>query len=299
MPKPGQITISKVDFKMQRPSVYLYVDFRQFLRDMLDFHKKTISGFSMQTIADQAGFQSRSYVLNVISGVSTLSKSAANDVSQALQLKKKETEFFLILVDFGQCKLLNEKNELWEIIMEKRKRYLPVPSFNTTTSSYEYLRYWYVPALRELLPEVSLRLDLAKIGRLLTPHITVSQVKKGIKILTDLQLIHKTRSGWVQTSAHISVEDQMKNLAIRNFHSETADLATQSLQKLKSTDRDISTMTIGTTINGFHEIEQVLEKTRTEIQKIVEKENGVERVFQLNLHLFPISKHLSKEWTKK
>lgn len=284
---------------MQRPSVYLYVDFKQFLREMLDYKKSSTPGFTMQSFADAAGFNSRSYILNVISGVSTLSQAAAQDTARILELKKKECEFFMVLVDFGQCKLLTEKNKLWDQILLKRKRYVPTGVYNATTSSFEYLRYWYVPALRELLPQVSPRLDLAKIGRLLSPHITVSQVKKGIKILNDLNLIHKSRSGWEQTSSHIKIEDQMANLAVRNFQSDVAQLAVNSLQKLRPKDRNISTMTIGTSLQGFEQIEKALENCRNTIQEIVENESSVEKILQLNLHLFPISKQLTQEWTGK
>ena len=68
------------------PDIFAYSDSRLFLKDFYEERKKANPTFSYQQFANKAGFKSKSFVFNVITGSKTLSKSALLAAAQAMGL---------------------------------------------------------------------------------------------------------------------------------------------------------------------------------------------------------------------
>ena len=74
-------------------NIFIYTNYRLILRDFYDERKRDNRKFSYSVFATQAGFKTKSYLIEVISAKKALSAKSVLKVAKAMKLKKKETEF--------------------------------------------------------------------------------------------------------------------------------------------------------------------------------------------------------------
>jgi uncharacterized protein (TIGR02147 family) len=135
--------------------------------------------------------------------------------------------------------------------------------------------------------------DYEKLGAMITPPITALEAKKSVALLERLGLIYKLENGkyHICDKAIVSGPHE-KTLAVENYQRETMMLAQESLARFGNAERDISTMTLGISKKAMISIQQLLQDTRRRITEIASEDADSDRVYQLNVQLFPFSKQL-------
>jgi uncharacterized protein (TIGR02147 family) len=76
------------------PSLFEYLDYRKFLRDFYEEKKRKTPHFSYQIWAHSAGFRSKSFFPEVISGKKNVSGDAVDTVARSVGLDGKSFAFF-------------------------------------------------------------------------------------------------------------------------------------------------------------------------------------------------------------
>src|SRR4051812_14946020 len=104
-----------------KPSIFEFVDYRAFLKAMIDFEKSR-GEFSYSIFAERAGFQSRSYLRTVITGKRNLTADATSKVIVGFALNLKEGEAFRALVYFNQASKFDERHHYWELFLNYRPK---------------------------------------------------------------------------------------------------------------------------------------------------------------------------------
>ena len=89
--------------------IFIYTDYRKFLKDYYENKKKENKSFSYQRFANKAGFKTKTFLFNVIRGDKPLSKKSILNLAQAMKLKKKETDYFETLINFNESKTVKER----------------------------------------------------------------------------------------------------------------------------------------------------------------------------------------------
>src|SRR5690349_18732948 len=89
---------------MERPNLFTYLDYRQYLRDMHAYLKATVKRFSHRYFAKRAGIKSASFLGLVMAGKRNISHDMARQFAAGLQLSPAETRFFIELVAMNQAK---------------------------------------------------------------------------------------------------------------------------------------------------------------------------------------------------
>lgn len=79
-------------------------------------------------------------------------------------------------------------------------------------------------------------------------------------------------------------------MAIREMHRQMGDLAVKSLDQVSMDERDVSGMTIGISKEGFFRIKNEIADFRRRIAAIVMEDDDDDRIYRLNLQLFPLTK---------
>jgi uncharacterized protein (TIGR02147 family) len=88
----------------------------------------------------------------------------------------------------------------------------------------------------------------------------------------------------------LSTGDQVKSVEVANFQLQTIDLAKSAISDIPSNQRDISTLTLSISEEGFKKITGILRTTRKEILKVAQNDSNEDRVYQMNIQLFPLTK---------
>lgn len=271
-----------------RPNIYEYLSYRDFVKDMYHFKKNQDATFSHRNFSRLAGFKSSNFLKLIMDGKRNLSTQGIYKFAKALKLTKTEMGFFETLVLFNQAKTTDEKNHHYARIAQSKSynHYKPLEA-----TQYRFFSNWYFVAMRELIQLSEFSEDPRWINKKLGLNLPEHEIKTAIQTLIDLDLIHRDdRNQLKQRDGKISTPPDLANLAVHNFHKEMMKKASDSLEKSRTVDRDISTLTVSLNQEQFGQIKERINQFRKEIHALAEKnKNSAEAVYQVNFQLFNLT----------
>ena len=268
--------------------LFAYLDYRAYLRDYFAFKKSGNPHFSLKVFADKAGFKARDYILRVMNNERNLSRSAAYMLSQAMQLSEKEAGYFENLVSFNQARTMKEKNCYFRRLQEVQ-RYGAYRQLRE--DQYSYLSQWYHSVIRSLLPVIDFGDDFRKLANFLDPPISESQARKSVEMLLEFGLLRKNDDGTYEADTPaVSTGHEIRSVALAQFHKVMAELSSRSIDQHQSSEREITGLTMSVSESAFNSIKTEMDEFRKRIMGIAANDSGEERVYQLNVHLFPVTK---------
>jgi uncharacterized protein (TIGR02147 family) len=268
------------------PNIFEYYDYHKYLLDYYTEKKGTSRYFSYRYMSRQLGIDA-GYLVKVLQGQKNLSYQSTPQVASLLKLNKKETEYFKVLVLFGKTKSNTEIAEYFEKLLHisETKR------TSIDADKYEFYKKWYYSVVREVIGFFPFSGDYKALAEMILPPITPGQARKSVELLERLDLIKKDQGGfYVPTERFITTGEKWRSIAIRQFQEETIQLAKTALDVVPKDERDMSTITLSISREGFEEIKEILKQTRRQVFEVAEKDQNVNGAYQLNLQLFPISK---------
>jgi uncharacterized protein (TIGR02147 family) len=273
--------------KNHRPVVFEYLDYRIFLRDFINFHKKHVRGFTHRTLAQKAGV-SAGILSDILSGRQNLTLPVAQRYAKAFELRERERQYLSCLILFNNASTNDEKNSRYAELTKARGRSSAV---FLDTKQYEYFSRWYHAVVRELIHGKSVDTDPALIAGKIQPQISAAQVKKAIRLLESLGLIEQCGGRWQQTSTVVSSEFQIQSVALKNYQSEMIRLAQESIERYPSDSRELQALTLRATPEFFRKLKERIRLFTDEVLSMAAtEENGEEMVLQFNMQLFPFTK---------
>jgi uncharacterized protein (TIGR02147 family) len=267
-----------------------YTDFRAYLNDWIVERKQQGLPGSNRWFAMKMGINSTSWLTTLLKGQKGLSKETANKLSQILKHSPIESRYFETLVLFNQARSVKERNQYFEELIALKK--LKEIKF-ISKDQYDLYSIWYNTAVRSLVGMYSFKdtdRDFELLGSMISPPITLSQVRKSVKLLLSLGLISLNEKNCFELiSTAITSGENIESLAIANFQQETMRLAQEALDRFKRNERYIGTVTVGVSENAFQQIKQVLLNASDKIAEIANADASANRVYQINFQAFPLS----------
>ena len=133
--------------------------------------------------------------------------------------------------------------------------------------------------------------DYKTLAASLSPRITAREAEASVLLLEKLGLIVKTKKGvYRATQKTITTGKDTQHILIRAYHKATIELSAKALDKTPVRERDLSNLTLGISEKTFHQFTEKLRQFRRELLEQAEKDGEADRVYHLNLHLYPLSK---------
>jgi uncharacterized protein (TIGR02147 family) len=267
--------------------IFEYSDYRLFLHDFLLAAKSRGTPITYEELGRKVGFTSKGFVTQIIQGKSKIPEAKIHTFSSALGLKKKEVEFFELLVRFDQAKTHRAKNENFQKLTSRFKNRIQ----HIGPDKYDFYSAWYYSAIRSLLAYYPFNGDYKELGQQLTPAVTPGQAKKAIELLERMSLIVKKDDGYYHlTDRILTTGDPVDSTALVNFQQATMDLAKEALERFPKKQRDSSTLTLGLSKEGYLAAVEKIAALRKELLDIARFDRQIDRVIQVNLHAFPLTK---------
>lgn len=267
-------------------NIYNYLDYRQFLKNYYLHLKKQDKKFSQRYFALKLGVKSSGFLSEIFNGKRNLSQTNILQWFKVIGFDKDESNYFECLVHFNQTRSFSEKDYWLKKMMECKRVNMKLINKDV----YEYFSKWYYTAIREML-FFNKDPDSKKIAARLNPTIKADEVKAAFALLERLKMIEKTSdNSYIQKDPIISTGNQVNSVEVANFQIQTIELAKKAVETVPSDKRDISTLTISISDAGFKKIAEVLQKTRKEILKVAQNDSNEDRVYQVNIQLFPLTK---------
>lgn len=267
-----------------------YLNYRKLLKDLYEERKEQQSFFSYRYIAQKVGFSSAGFFTNIIQGKRNISPEYIFKFAEVFKLKKAETEYFELLVNFDQAKDHSRKRFYFEKILANKKSKIKV----TDAQQYEFYSAWYYTAIRELIDIYQFKGDYDELAKRVSPPIKATDAKKAVQLLEVAGLIKKNDDGvYEQTDTFITTGYEAKSVAITNFLMNMADLAKEAVDRYPREKRDMSTLTFTVSEEGYQTIHERLKSFRRELLEIVREDKTKkrqDRVYHINFHVFPLTR---------
>ena len=269
-----------------------YDDFRKFMQDYFEEQKKMRSVFSHRFFAAKAGFSSSSYCLNVIRGRFNLTPKSIEKISKAMDFEPLQKEYFEALVQYNQAQQVDERDQAWKQILQIRKQ---IEFTHITTREQAYFSKWYYPVIRELAADTQWHGDYRVLARSLTPQITTEEARDAVKNLLEWGLLRKLDDGrYVQTSQMLDAAE-IPPIALRQIRREYIQHAIGAVESMPKNERFAAFTTLAMSESSYNYAVEVLEEARKKIIARASNDTNVERVYEMMLVAFPMSKKVGKE----
>jgi len=249
--------------------------------------KQNGSGLNSQKLAEKAEVDPGT-ISRILQGTRNMSRKLTRKISEALEMKKRETRYFELLVQFNQSKSEVQQKEHLEKLLNLKK----VNPALISRLQYDLFENWYNLAICELINVIPFHGDYNELARSLDPPIRPRQAEKVVQLLLKLNLIKKDRRGrYTVTDKLISTGETWHSVAIHNLQRSTIDLARDALDRLPKTERDFSSVTLSLSKDSFQKAQEKLREFRASLMEIARNDNDVEGVYQFNFQAFPLSRN--------
>ncbi len=267
--------------------VFEYLDYRQYLTDFYSHQKANSYGFSYRTFAKAVGCKSVNHPHLVITGRRNLTSAMAVRFAQACGLSGEEQAYFGDLVAFTQAKSPSEKQHYYA----RLGRYAPFRKVHKITEAQAtYFSKWFIPATRELAARSDFRADPRWIAAELIPHITPAQAKKALQTLVELGMLTIDEQGRATRTEPLVTSGGPLGHHLVAFHREMLDRANEAIELVPRDEREISSVTVCVSQKRLLELKEQLREFRRQLLRTAEQDDVPERVVQINVQLFPLSK---------
>jgi uncharacterized protein (TIGR02147 family) len=278
--------------------IFQYSDFRVFLRDYYAWAKTNKKGFSHRYFLAKAGMSGPTYLKRVMEGQHDLTENSIPKFTSALELGEAEAEFFRHLVYFNQARTVTEKDRFFHRLMALKS---PHAEHTLEKAQYEYYRDWYNVAIREMLAIIPFTGDnYADLAKRLAPNLLPKKVKQAIQLLQQLHLIECGADGrYRATTAFVTSDPGVQSLLLPKFHQAMAHLAEEAIMRFPKQERYFNGTTISLSEPTYLRITEVIRETQKEIVRLVGDDPGPDRVYHLNMQLFPLTSTPPRRGRKK
>jgi uncharacterized protein (TIGR02147 family) len=266
--------------------IYAYTDYRDFLRNEISVKRDRNAAFSIRAAAAQMNIGTGT-LNRILNGSRNIGPALLPAVITFLGLKSREAEYFSLLVHISRTSHPGKKRGLFEQILRMRGESRSV----IPEQKYGLFEQWECVALHQLLRIVPDCSDPAMLGALLSPKVSPSRVRKALDLLERNGMIRSNdRGGYSPVENSMTTGETWLGVAIHGFQKTSARMAMNALDSFQKAERDFSTLTISVSPESFKTARDILRKARQEILALDEKETRPERVYQMNLQLFPLSR---------
>jgi uncharacterized protein (TIGR02147 family) len=266
-------------------NIFDYLDYREYIRDHYREQKGKKSFFSYRFIGNRVGMDS-SYVIKVLQGNLHISRKKIPQFVTLLDLSGGEAEYFETLVLFCKAKTEMERKlcfeKLFSISMVKANR--------LEAHQYEFFQKWYYSAIWAIINCSGFNGNYRALARQCSPAITAWDAKRAVLLLERLRFIAKDPDGkYHTTSSNLTTGSKWQSLAIEQYQHEMMRLADASIEHYKKPERDLSTVTLNVAESALPEIRDHINRFRSSLISMINNYRGSDRVYQLNVQLFPLS----------
>jgi uncharacterized protein (TIGR02147 family) len=278
---------------MKYLNLYKYFDYRKLLDDYYRERKAMDSRFSYRFFNLRAGIKSVGLYQSLVKGEVNISSKSLPKIAKGLDLDERELEYFKLMVDYTHALTSKGKQDIFEEMLP----YLPKQEQRIARSQKEYYSHWYNVAAHQSLWVINFTDNFKELAQFINPRIKISQARRAIQVLKELNLIAQDRDGFWRP-IHSSISGSGKEVgafAIQEFQNHMMDRAKESQFHIDKTKRNIITTTMSISNQGRERLIQKISQFQKEIQELVLSDSDENQVCQLNIQFFPITQELEKE----
>jgi uncharacterized protein (TIGR02147 family) len=269
------------------PSIYNYLNYREFLRDYFVEQKQFQKQLTHRAILKKMGITSTGFLSNVIAGKKNLNNGMSGKLGRIFNLARRERRYLDTMVLYTQAKSLEDKKKHLDRLLAMRKTGLAQMS----EEQFSLFSQWYYVYIRDMLCFIDFNGDCEALARRLDPPIKPEEAETAVRDLERLGFINKDSNGFYRPVDNlITTGDEAHSVQLANFQLTTMDMAKRSLEKHPPDKRDISFVSLTLSPDSFAQVKSEVQMFRKKLLLMANLEDKADRVYQCNIQLFPVTK---------
>jgi len=271
-------------------NIYDYMDYREFLKDRIEYLRENNPKFSYRYFNKRAGFKSPSYIKQIIQGRVNLGIKGIKGILAGLNLSEREGRFFEAVVHFCQASEADEKEKYYA---EMRKRYPAKHAKYIESKLYNIFTHWYYSVILEMVNLKGFKNDARWKSKRLKPSVSVMGVRKALKDLLETGLLVEDKKGCLRRSEKmIATPEGVESMSIIKYQQQFAGLACEAILKDEVKDKSTTTITVAVSEEMFDKMRNMMKEFRNEIRKMAEESDTGQKkiVSHANLQLFKLTR---------
>jgi uncharacterized protein (TIGR02147 family) len=268
---------------VKNPVILEYLDYRAYLKDKIAFLQSQNKKYSQRWIAQKAGFKAPQLISMILSGQRSLSETNAQLLAYALQLTCEEEEYLLMIVELAHA----DTFETQENLVNKIKVHFKNGIFQQIPlKSFEYLKHWYFPAVRELVAVKKYKGDASLIADAL--GIAKSEVEEALQTLHRLGLLTSVDGHLQRSEPSVKAVDFADPIVMAQYHLQVIQKSFNAMS-LPRESRHFDTLTMAVPAAMIPEIKKSIQRFIRELDMLVESYPVKDDLWQMNVQLFSLT----------
>lgn len=263
--------------------------YKTYLKAALSERRRKNPLYSLRAFARQVSM-SPSHLSRVMNGKAELSQDSALKVASVLNLKSRETEHFLEMVNLSGQKNKETSEFLKKKIESKTKRY---ERKKLSMDHYHLVADWYCLPIYELLLTSNFEHNARWIAKRM--GITQHEAQSALDRLVALGYIEISPEGKISRKSPESVEttDDLKSLAIQKHHEQMSLKAVAALKEQAVDEREFQSLHFPFDAKDMEKAKEAIRDFVNKFEATFRKE-GAKDLFQLNAQFFSITKNIGE-----
>ena len=278
------------------PKLAEYTDFRKYLKDVYDYRRLTEATgarpYSYSTFSAAADIRSPNYLKLIIEGKRNLSPDMIWRFGKALRLSREETNEFAVLVNYGQCDDPLERNKYLKQLSELRSQ-RDLQEGQIDQKSWDKVPDWIGWILYAMADQVNTGFSPEQLQKLIRPRVDLPELRAALEKLISAGELENGPNGEMRRARELMESPQDLPVSqIRKLQADLIYLGIESLFKDSPKEREFGGLTLALTQEEYEQVRFELRQMRKRIHKDVmtkRRESKGERVYQLNVQLFPVT----------
>lgn len=279
------------------PMLSDYMSYRTYLADFYQFKRRASKGslraYNYAVFSAAANIKSPNYLKMIIEGKRNLSEDMIGKFGKALGFMKEQTEEFRLLVQFTQATDPAERNMYLKRLSEHRVT-VKLKSGEIDRKTWEKVPNWVTWIIYAMIDQEGVSFDTAALKNLLRSKASEDEIEHALNtLLSSGELRRDEATGELKKNRSlIESPEDIPVALVRKLQSQLMYLGLESLYQDQPTDREFGTLTMSLTKSEFEELKFKLRQMRKSMHKdntISRMKTKGERVYQLNIQLFPVT----------
>lgn len=265
--------------------VFKHNSYTDLLKELFDENKKKNKAFSYRYFSKKSGLKSPSLLKMIMDGERSLTLNMVPYVSKGFKLNDREERFLRTLVQYQNSEDADEVREMLSELNKMKVKFSPTV---VDESVWNVFSGWYYWAILQVVELKNFKDDPELIARRLKGGLNKIQVEKAINDLIAVGLLKRKDGKLCRTFKSISTGNKVGSSAVKMSHTDFMKLAILSLNRDDHTRREMHGVTMSISEKKFGELKASVQKFKDEILELVQDSKDADRVYRLNLQLFPL-----------
>lgn len=279
------------------PVVSDFMNYREYLAAFYAFKRKAsknhLRAYNYAVFSAAANIKSPNYLKMIIDGKRNLSDDMIGKFGKALSLNKEQTEEFRLLVEFTQASDPGDRNLFLKKLSEHRVG-AQLKSGEIDRKTWEKVPNWIAWIIYAMVDQEGVSFTTKSLKVLLRNKANEDEIEMALNSLLAAGELKKDEvtGEFKKVRSLIESPEEVPVALVRKLQAQLMYLGLESLYQDAPTDREFGTLTASLTRAEFEELKFKLRQMR----KAFHKDNSIaratskgERVYQLNIQLFPVT----------